>query len=524
MTIYTILLLAAATQQVQSFFLPQRLSTSSISSHRYQHREHNVSSQRKLVQLSHTNVSRRQPHRNDDIRNSNIINYSSKKSKIATTIPHAPLSKEEQESHLKCYNEYKRIQSTLSLQGESSLSLNEQAQQCGYDISNLREFQRILQSGPQTKELLILHNIGLVHYVVQQILSSPSGKNLRSLSRDDLIQEGTIGLSRALEKYSYSPTDATIAKSSSSTAASSETSASFSTYAVYWIRASILRCIAQREELVRVPEHVTVAIKKVNEAVNDLGLLGFDEGIENISAKTLSYEAISSTEIQLIALKAGLTESMVQEALQVQKRRQMSRSKGSGYVELQDWMLNDQGNAVQRRKVLTGGQDDVYNPSVSLDRESQLEYVKDILGSFLSGKEMEALSWRYGLKKLEQTCFKFYDYEAEAEEDIFGPGGILSSEVRKATFSPFQQSSTLQSSQQTTMLSRSKTSTRQKQLKTSSSRPQRKGGRWGEAMSFAEVGEQMRVSAEYGRRLCSSALKKLQMAAEEGRLDPALLF
>merc|ERR1712232_513381 len=116
--------------------------------------------------------------------------------------------------------------------------------------------------------------------------------------------------------------------------------------------------------------------------------------------------------------------------------------------------------------------------------------------------ELEALSWRYGLKQqevaeedpLEQSS-GFHDYEAEAEEDLFGPNGILSAggmDMSKPMYAR--------------------------------SRHQTKGGRWGEAMSFAEVGEQMRVSAEYGRRLCSSALKKLQMAAEEGRLDPALLF
>ena len=46
-----------------------------------------------------------------------------------------------------------------------------------------------------------------------------------------------------------------------------------------------------------------------------------------------------------------------------------------------------------------------------------------------------------------------------------------------------------------------------------------KGGRWGEAMSFAEVGHNMAVSAEYGRRLCGQALRKLQDAADEGRLE-----
>jgi DNA-directed RNA polymerase sigma subunit (sigma70/sigma32) len=50
-------------------------------------------------------------------------------------------------------------------------------------------------------------------------------------------------------------------------------------------------------------------------------------------------------------------------------------------------------------------------------------------------------------------------------------------------------------------------------------------GRWGEAMSFVEVGKRMKVSAEYGRRLCHAAIQKLQRAAQEGALmEPAFLF
>jgi hypothetical protein len=42
-------------------------------------------------------------------------------------------------------------------------------------------------------------------------------------------------------------------------------------------------------------------------------------------------------------------------------------------------------------------------------------------------------------------------------------------------------------------------------------------GRFGDAMTFNEVGKNMQVSAEYGRKLCHAAMKKLQQAAKEGR-------
>jgi DNA-directed RNA polymerase sigma subunit (sigma70/sigma32) len=49
-------------------------------------------------------------------------------------------------------------------------------------------------------------------------------------------------------------------------------------------------------------------------------------------------------------------------------------------------------------------------------------------------------------------------------------------------------------------------------------------GKWGEAMSFVEVGKRMEISAEYGRRLTHAALEKLRRAADEGTLEPALLW
>ena len=74
------------------------------------------------------------------------------------------------------------------------------------------------------------------------------------LSREDLIQEGAIGLQRAVVKYNIG------------------IGGKFSSYAVYWIRASVLRCIAKRGDLVRAPEHILAAIRKMSSAVNRLGL------------------------------------------------------------------------------------------------------------------------------------------------------------------------------------------------------------------------------------------------------------
>jgi hypothetical protein len=135
-----------------------------------------------------------------------------------------------------------------------------------------------------------------------------------------------------------------------------------------------------------------------------------------------------------------------------------------------------------------------------------------------------ALSLRYGLSDHEESFSSLdqaiatpqetpkpptvrlaRDYEAEAEYALFGPAGMLASTEEEAQASPVS-----------ARKQERKTTTRQTSPSTT--------GRWGEAMSFAEVGNRMAVSGEYGRRLCMVALQKLQLAAQEGRLQPEFLY
>jgi RNA polymerase sigma factor (sigma-70 family) len=315
-------------------------------------------------------------------------------------------------------------------------------------IEELREEIKLIRN------VLMERHMGLVGYVANAYRN-----RVQNLTYEDLIQEGMIGLAKAYEKYNP------------------KKNTKFSSYATFWIRARISRVISERDNLVRVPEHVTRAISKIN----------------SIPSMQLRSDVISTTskqdekDLKDLAVQAGLTEKQLKLALQVSERR-----KGGGYVAFEPWMTGKQHTLTVSNQ----------QASESLKADSDRDQLKNALSKFLRPKEMEALSWRYGLLECNQEQPKignrqFRDYEAEIEEDLFGSEGILkmvdinSKAIRKRT----------------------------KQI------PQIKGkGRWGEAMSFKEVGSQMAVSAEYGRRLCSQALKKLQRAAEEGLLEPALLM
>ena len=384
------------------------------------------------------------------------------------------------------YNDYKDIQNQINELKLSQSSLSEQATHLNISQDAL---EIILYNGYNARQSLLLENIPLVHYTVKKL----ARQKLNSLSREDLIQEGTIGLIKAIDKFD--PAFGT----------------AFSTYAVYWIRASVLRCIQQREEMIRVPEYLDRAIRAIDGVVKD------EEQI-NGSTKTDVY---ANVDVAQMSRLTGLTQNVVKEAMKVKQRRQLQFARREGYTALEDYMMKD--GKLQ--------QSEIEQPS--LVREGHLEHFKDTLGQFLSMKEVEALSWRYGLLQEEElvpvpiyepapVVLESRDYEAEAESALFGPSGILAATTATTTVptpAPPQEVSSLKST--TTV----KAPTARITFTTSTAASvASKGGRWGEAMSFKEVGGNMRVSAEYGRRLCSSALKKLKAAVEEGRLEPGMLF
>lgn len=360
---------------------------------------------------------------------------------------------EEQKDYLSKAVELRRLKTirteATSSSGTVPLAL-ELSRASGYG-DDLVAYEQALRDGQLAREALVTRNMGLVYYCVNEIIGkqSSSKKRLQTLSREDLIQEGAIGLARALNKW-----DPTIG-------------GKFSTYAVYWVRAAILRCIAERDDLVRVPEHVSTAVRKMTRAAAQMGIsIDGDSLLSSVSgSKQTSWKEAEAAK-QLAEL-AGLSEKQLTEAIKVRARRLQ------GISSFESWM--------QKGRDLEFDAGAMETSTESSDLPSK-EMLRQELSRFLRPREMEALSWRYGLISTEasssstdkkKSTLKQKDYLARAEGELYGS---------------------------TT------------------------GGRWGEAMTFNEVGQRMQVSAEYGRRLCHAALTKLRLAAEEGNLSAAALM
>jgi RNA polymerase primary sigma factor len=172
-------------------------------------------------------------------------------------------------------DEANELLSHFSLAEEHGISLP--------DDIGLDELEELVIAGRAARERLTVSNLRLVVSIAKRYMN-------RGLSFLDLIQEGNMGLMKAVEKFDYTR------------------GYKFSTYATWWIRQAITRAIADQSRTIRVPVHMIETVRELNrvkreyiqshgaaptlEDLSELTGMSIDKikKVENVSQYTASLE------------------------------------------------------------------------------------------------------------------------------------------------------------------------------------------------------------------------------------------
>ncbi len=239
-------------------------------------------------------------------------------------------------------------------------------------------FQEMEEGSSTARKKIINSNLRLV-------ISVAKGYATRGIPMDDIIQEGNIGLMRAVERFDW------------------KKGFRFSTYAIWWIRQAIGQHLTKNKRIVRMPAHIVGLCKKMKNAMDKDDSMTLDELSSATGASTRLVKAANDASGTIVSLDAP---------------RKSGSSSGGEYE--QRWMdvLADMSLGS--------------NPIDCISEKQLVGIVRKVMEEELSPKESVVLRLRYGLSDdpSDSASYPMTDDnllgdvdESEEETDLFDCDG-----------------------------------------------------------------------------------------------------